>query len=238
MAQCDFFWLDNQRNDTFGIKLQGPITFSQPMPRMETVTVPGRNGDLHYYDGSYNNVTGSARCFALEKEYVGRALSGVARYTLLEPGYHRLETSDEPGIYRMATVTAGPNTEIRMRILAPFELTFDCMPQKFLLEGEEKLEAENGIVLLNDWFPALPLIYITGSGEGVLNINDRHLSTLEGFSGGLYYDADTENAYYGSSNKNGVISAPEKMILPHGECEITWSGGIESVRITPRWWTL
>ena len=234
----DFFWLDNQRCDAFGIRLQGPITFSQPMPRMETVTVPGRNGDLHYYEGAYNNVTGEARCFALEMEYVGKALSNIARYTLLEPGYHRLETSDEPDIFRMATVTAGPNTEIRMRILAPFDLAFDCMPQKFLLEGEQEIEVDNGLVLLNEWFPALPLISITGSGEGMLSINDKHLSTLEGFTGTLIYDADTQNAYYGSSNRNGVISAPDALVLPHGECEITWSGGIESVTITPRWWTL
>ena len=220
----DFFWLDNQRCDAFGIRLQGPITFSQPTPKMETVTVPGRNGDLHYYEGAYNNVTGEARCFALEKDYVGKALSSIARYT--------------PDIFRMATVTAGPNTEIRMRILAPFDLTFDCMPQKFLLEGEQEMEAEKGLVLLNEWFPALPLISITGSGEGILNINDKHLSTLEGFTGTLIYDADTQNAYYGSSNKNSVISAPEALVLPHGECEITWSGGIESVTITPRWWTL
>lgn len=239
MDDCKYFWLDNIRCDTVGIRLQKPVTFTNTSPKMESISVPGRNGTLYYYDGSYKNVTGEASCFLLEKTGVSMALSAVARWTMMEPGYHRLETTEEPDTYRMALVSKGPETEIRMRVLAPFTLTFDCMPQKFLKSGETPVAiSESGTVINNEWFPASPIITVMGSGSGTLSINDISMTLRDNFSGPLTYDADTENAYYGLSNKNGEIRAPERLILPHGECAITWDGGVESVSITPRWWTL
>lgn len=235
----EYFWLDSVRCDAVGIRLQGPVTFDAPTPKMESVPVPGRNGDLHYYEGAYNNITGEARCFALEENYVDKALNAIARYSLLEPGYHRLETTEEPYIYRMAAITSGNETEIRMRHLAPFTLSFDCMPQKFFKEGEREIKiSKSGAVIYNDAFPAKPKIMISGNGEGTVSINDVVLNLLDTFSGAIVYDSETENAYYGSENKNKQIKAPEPLILPHGKFEIKWSGGVESVSIIPRWWTL
>lgn len=234
----DYFWLDGVRCDTVGIRLQGPLTFDAPTPKMTSVTVPGRNGDLHYYEGAYNNVSGEARCFALLKQYVTSALNAVSKWSLMEPGYHKLETTEEPEIYRMAAITSGHETEIRMRILAPFTLRFDCMPQKFLKSGLNEINLQQNATIYNEWFPALPLITINGSGEGQLTINGTTINLLSGFKGPLIYDADTQNAYYNHSNKNSEIKAPEPLVLPNGKCDIAWSGGVESVSIIPRWWTL
>lgn len=237
--QREYFWLDRVRCDAVGLRLQSPLTFTGTTPRITSVSVPGRNGDLHYSEGAYNNVEGEAKCFALQKNNVDIALNAVARWALMEPGYHRLETTEEPEIYRMTEVVTGPETEIRMKVLAPFTLGFNCMPQKFLKSGEQKIKiAKSGTVLRNEWFPALPIIEVTGSGKGTLSINGKSIQFRETFSGPVIYDADTENAYYGNSNKNGMIYAPEKVILPNGKCEIEWSGGVESVTVTPRWWTL
>lgn len=235
----EYFWLDGVRCDTVGIRLQGPVTFEAPTPKMESVPVPGKNGDLHYYEGAYNNIQGESRCFALEKSYVDKALNAIARYSLLEPGYHRLETTEEPDIYRMAAISSGNETEIRMRHLAPFTITFDCMPQKFFKDGERELKIpKSGYVIYNNGFPARPIITIRGSGKGEIAINGTVLSLLDTFTGAVVYDSETENAYYGSENKNKQIKAPEALILPNGKCEIRWSGGVESVSIIPRWWTL
>lgn len=233
----EYFWLDGVRCDTVGIHLQGPVTFSAPRPKMESVPVPGRNGELHYYDGAYSNVTGTARCFALEKQYVDRALSSVEKYTLLNPGYHRLETTEEPDYFRMAAVTSGAETEIRMRHLAPFNLEFNCMPQKFFRSGEIEINIQNGDEIYNNGFPASPLITVTGSGDGTLFLADRKITFRTNFIGPVIYDAETENAYYDKDNKNDEIQA-QKIIIPNGNCKISWTGGIESVTIIPRWWTL
>lgn len=235
----DYFWIDGIRSDLVGIRLQRPVTFSGTTPKISSVPVPGRNGDLHYNDGAYNNVEGEASCFALQERYIDTALNAISKWSLMEPGYHRLETSEEPNIYRMAEVISGPETEIRMKVLAPFTLKFDCMPQKFIKRGEKEISiARSGTIIRNEWFPALPVIKITGGGVGTLSINGLTMQFRESFSGPVIYDADTENAYWERENKNKEIYAPDRLILPSGNCEITWSGGVESVTITPRWWTL
>lgn len=235
----DYFWYDGVRSDTVGIRLQGPLAFSQATPKMSTVTVPGRNGDLHYWEEAYSNVTGTAKCFALEKKYVDKALGAINRFSLMNPGYHRLETKEEPEYFRMAAVVNGPETEIRMRVLAPFSISFDCMPQKFFKSGETPIKlVKSGSVLFNEGFPSAPKITITGSGAGEIAIDGRTIELKDNFSGELTYDSDTQNAYYMLENRNNQIYAPEQIILPNGRFEVNWSGGVESVIIIPNWWTL
>ena len=44
-----------------GICLQKPITFTGAEPDVETIHVPGRNGDLSIYTGAYKNRKGTVR---------------------------------------------------------------------------------------------------------------------------------------------------------------------------------
>lgn len=234
----DWFWLDGRRSDMYGIHLQGPITFSQTSPKVEPLSVPGRNGTLHYFDGSYENVTGKASCFVLGKNMVPQALSAIAKWTMLEPGCHRLETTDEIEYFRLASVVSGPETEIRIKTIAPFSIEFDCGPQKFLKSGERPLRVASGMKMINHWFPSLPLISVSGAGEGTLTIGKYTIQFLDTFSGPLTFDCESQNAFTGTDNKNGEIKTEAMVRLESGENEIQFSGGVESVTITPRWWTL
>ncbi len=244
MAQRDVFWLDGERSDSFGLCLQEPVTFGSAKPRYNIASVPGRNGTLHQFDGSFENVAGKARCFALEKNSVQNALYAVTKWCMLNPGYHRLETEEEPEIYRMAVVTSVPETEIRMKILAPFALDFDCKPQRFLKTGEQTVTlTQSGAPLYNPGMQALPLITVYGSGAGTLTAGGRTV-TIKSIDEWLTLDCDLQDAYKISApglpaqNKNSTISAPEFPVLPLGESAVAWTGGIQRVEIVPRWWVL
>lgn len=233
-----YFWFDRIRCDTFGVRLQSPVTFDAPVPRVNTVTVAGRNGDLKFFDGSYENVIGNANCFALEESRVDEALNAISKWMFTSFGYHRLETSNEPDYFRLANLSAGLNNDIRRRILAPFTLSFDCKPQKFLKSGERtKIITKSGTVIRNQGFPAKPLITIYGSGTAKLQIGDYPVE-INTLTDRMTLDCDTQNAYKGPTNENMHIHADSFPILDMGENEISWTGGIERVEIVPRWWTL
>lgn len=235
---CNYFWIDGKRSDELGIVLQSPVTFSSPVPNVTAQSIPGRNGDLHFFDGSYGNVTGTVRCFLLNQENASMALSNLARLCFLEPGYHRLEVSSEPGFYRMARIAEGAETEIRKNILAPFSLAFDCKPQKFLIAGEVEMELpEHGGILYNQWFPALPLIRLYGSGSGGLVVNGVTIS-VSSIDEYLDLDCDIQEAYKGSKLQNNKISSNDFPVLKPGSNSIAWTGGINRVTLIPRWWTL
>ena len=231
------FYLDGIDARSVGIRLQKPIEFSEAVPIVEEQTIPGRNGDLIWETGSYENRSGSASCFCLQKD-VERAISSAGRFLMGKKGYRRLETSDDPDHYWLARVENSPQIAMRLRTLAPFEIGFDCKPQRFVKSGENAIEFTSNGSLFNQYGQiALPLITLYGQGAGHLTIGDCvvDVKTLDRT---LHLDSDTQNAYNNNGNQNMNINAPFFPVLPDGEIQIAFSGGIERVEIIPRWWEL
>ena len=231
------FYLDGIDARSAGIKLQAPIEFSEAVPVVEAQTIPGRNGDLVFYTGSYENRSGSASCFCLQKD-VEKAISSAGRFLMGKKVYRRLETSDDPDHYWMARVENSPQIAMRLRTLAPFEIGFDCKPQRFVKAGENAVVFNSNGSLFNQYGQiALPFITLYGQGAGRLTIGDCvvEVKTLDGI---LYLDSDTQNAYNNNGNQNLNINAPAFPVLSDGEIPVAFSGGIERVEIIPRWWEL
>lgn len=221
----------------YEIRLQRPIHFTGAIPIVQKIHVGGRNGDLIIDTGAYENRKGTADCFCLLKEV--EAAVRMASALLLEArGYRRLECTNDPYHYWMARVVNGPQIEDRLRTLNPFSIEFDCMPQRFVKSGEVPVAVPSGASLYNHTaYPARPIIQVTGSGAGRLQIGGYAVEILA-LDGSLTLDCDVENAYKGTQNKNSEISAPEFPRLLAGENAVSYTGGITGVEITPRWWTL
>ena len=232
------FYLDGIDARYVGIHLQAPIEFSEAVPVVEAQTIPGRNGDLIWYTGSYENRSGSASCFCLQKD-VEKAVSSSGRFLMGKNGYRRLETSNDPDHYWLARVENSPGIEQRLRTLAPFKIGFDCKPQRFVKDGENALVFTSSGSLFNQYGQiALPLITLYGQGYAErLTIGDCFVEVKE-LNGILYLDSDTQNAYNDNGNQNMNINAPIFPVLGDGEIPIAFSGGIERVEIIPRWWEL
>lgn len=231
------FYLDGIDARSVGIRLQSTIEFSEAVPVVEARTIPGRNGDLILETGSYENRSGSASCFCLQKD-VEKAVSSAGRFLMGKKGYRRLETSDDPDHYWMARVENSPRIEQRLRTLAPFEIGFDCKPQRFRKDGDDKIYLNSSSALYNQYGQiALPLITLYGNGEGTLKVGDCVVNVYS-MQGVLNLDSETQNAYNKNGNQNLNIDAPVFPVLADGESVIAWSGGIERVEIIPRWWEL
>lgn len=231
------FYLDGIDARSAGIQLQAPIEFSEAVPIVEAQTIPGRNGDLIWETGSYENRSGSASCFSLQKD-VEKAISSAGRFLMGKKGYRRLETSDDPDHYWMARVENSPQIAMRLRTLAPFEIGFDCKPQRFVKSGESAIIFQSAGSIINQYGQiALPLITLYGQGAGTLTIGDCVVE-VKALDGILYLDGDTQNAYNDNGNQNLNINAPVFPVLGDEEIPIAFSGGIERVEIIPRWWEL
>jgi phage-related protein len=138
----------------------------------------------------------------------------------------------------MARVENSPRIEQRLRMLAPFEIGFDCKPQRFLKSGDYPIIFTEHGSLFNQYRQiALPCITVYGQGPGNLIVGDCVVEIKE-LDGTIQLDSDTQNAYNDSGNQNMKINAPVFPFLPDGEVEISFSGGIERIEIIPRWWEL
>jgi phage-related protein len=232
------FYIDGVDARSAGIYLQAPLEFSEAVPVYEAETIPGRNGDFIWETGSYENRSGSASCFCLQKD-VEKVVSSAGRFLTEKKGYRRLETSDDPDHFWMARVENSPQIAMRLRTLAPFEIGFDCKPQRFLKSGENPVHFSTSTYLFNPYGQvALPLIIVRGQGSGVLTIGDVVVE-IKDSDGLLYLDSDTQNAYNESGNQNKNINAPVFPTLTPGDNYITFEGqGVEAIEIIPRWWEL
>ena len=243
------FYLDGIDARSAGIQLQAPIEFSKAVPIIEAQTIPGRNGDLIWETGSYENRSGSAPCFCLQKD-VEKAVSSAGRFLMGKKGYRRLETSDDPDHYWMARVENSPQIAMRLRTLAPFEIGFDCKPQRFLKSGENKIILYENDLLFNDHAiyneygqDALPLISVYGSGTVIISVSSESYYArlvIYNLDGVIHLDCDTQNAYNDNGNQNHNVKAQNFPIFGDGENIIQFnsSDSIEKVDIIPRWWEL
>ena len=231
------FYLDGIDARSAGIQLQAPIEFSEAVPVVEAQTIPGRNGDLIWETGSYEHRSGSASCFCLQKD-VEKAISSAGRFLMGKKGYRRLETSNDPDHYWLARVENSPQIAMRLRTLAPFEIGFDCKPQRFVKAGENAVVFTSNGAMFNQYGQiALPFITLYGRGAGWLTIGNCNIE-VKALDGMLYLDSDTQNAYNVNGNQNMNINAQIFPTLSDGEEQISFGGGIDRIEIIPRWWEL
>lgn len=231
------FIFKNKRAKSKLIELQAPISISAAAPNVTETTIPGRNGTLIEYDGSYKNRTIMANCFlldhALEKE-----IDDINAWLIGENGYFRFEDSNDNKHFMLARAVRGIEKNARAGILNPFTLEFDAKPQRFLKLGEKAIDVTNSKSIYNPTsYPAFPLIEILGIGDITVTIFGVTL-TVYGLNGVITYDADTDVAYGDAKNLNYMVSTTDVLTIPKGKNTIAFSGDVISLKITPRWWEI
>lgn len=206
---------------------------------VEKISVPGRNGSLLIDTGSYENVSQTYEIwFRQNGKNTHQAARDIAMWLLSGQGYLRLEDSYDLDVFRRAVFSGPVDIENWMLVRGRAALQFDCKPQRFLKSGESWLSVTAGQKLTNPWMPALPLVKISGSGSGILEIGASAIA-ITGLSGTMTIDSDTQDAYAGSQNKNNSITVTGGFpVLQTGQTSVSFSGGITAVSIMPRWWTL
>ena len=71
------FWLDDVCSEDIGIRVIDFPTFTGAEKRVTKYTIPGRNGDLTYWDGSFGNVSCEINCFIVSADKIDEALTAV-----------------------------------------------------------------------------------------------------------------------------------------------------------------
>lgn len=234
MIGCFFYGGKNCRD--FGIYVSGSGTFNSAERDVEKAEIPGRNGDLLIDNKRFKNVTVTYPAFVREKF---KGLTDYARMWLLEdPGYRRLEDTYHPDEYRMARFAGPLDFDVRfLNQSGECNISFDCMPQRYLKSGEITLDATGGLQLVNPTpFTALPLIRVYGTYGNILVGNTTvQISEIDEY---VDIDSDTQNAYKGATNCNANISTSDFPQLPAGQTGVSSEGNITKIEITPRWWRI
>lgn len=215
--------------------------YTVPQRKQSAISVPGRNGDLLLQQTAYSNYIQAYDVY-LSGPRNGSKLPDVARAVaawLNVGGYRKLIDDYTPDTFRMAFFQGPLELENTFNLYGRATIEFNCKPQRFLNSGEtaQTITASGGTITNPTAYNAKPLITVYGSGAATLQVGE-YVCTLSSINTSITLDSDTENAYNGTTNLNSTATIPEFPELIPGNNAVTWTGGITSVQITPRWWTL
>lgn len=197
--------------------------------RVESVTVPGRDGSLHETDGSYDNYTKTMECAIKNRE----KLDDIAAWLT---GSGEIIFSSEPDKVYRVTISNTISIAQMMRTFQKFQVSFDTYPFKYSVNRfDEALELEKPAVILGKGTVySQPVITVYGSGTVTLTINgaDYPLSNVDGY---VTINSEIEECYKGNLNRNNIFSADEFPRLDPGDNSISWTGNVEKIEIQPNW---
>ena len=232
------FTFAGHESTEWDVCITGANTFQGAMKSVGKISIPGRNGDLYLTNKKYENVSLVYPCY-IAKNF-DENIEGLRNFLGSIDGYARLEDTYHPDEYRMAAFSGPILPAVQRLRMGTIDITFDCKPQRFLIEGERQRKFTSSGVLTNPTeFPAKPLIRVYGTGTisigtGVITI------TAVPEAGYTDIDCDSMEAYCETINCNPNIALtgydfPE---LVPGRNGLAWTGSITKVYVTPRWWML
>lgn len=230
----------------YHIQVETPPGYDVPKRDIDYVHIPGRNGNVLFDRGSYENVdrTYEVSFGNLEQDFQEMA-NKLSTWLHSSTTYARLEDSYDPSCFRLAIYKDNLRVENILSHGGKADLTFDCKPQRFLKSGEKQVTFTGSGILKNPTeFDASPLIKVYGSGACSIKIGSYSVSfsSVEQY---LYLDSDRQEVYsYNSSNqlvnKNPAttLSNGFPKLIKDTTSTISFSGGVTKLEVIPRWWML
>ena len=190
----------------FHLYVSGKGTYGGSARAYEPQSIPGRNGDLLFYDSRLENVEIVYHCFFPPADFEDD-IADLRDYLLGSGnvGYQRIEDTYHPDEFRLGYFEGPFEPEVMDGLqTAQFDLVFKCKPQRFLKSGEEPITVNGGSarVFSNpSTCIAKPLIKVYGTGrlfvrqkQGDTTVRTRMIDVMSNTEH-TYIDCDLMDAY-------------------------------------------
>lgn len=227
-----YFTLDGEPSFRHKITVAYRPDFPAPEPRYTDTQVPGRDGALTEFDGTYSDIN-----VDVEMNYITNpqnwhaAWREVKRY-LLKGGIRELRFSDDLSFYyKCKKIVLGTN-EREFRHTAAFTATLTLAPYEYLTDGKERYPYQ--VCAFNRYEFCKPIYFITGEGMCTLTVNGNEMTANVGQN--LTIDTDLQLAYRtdGTLQNTEVAGNFDELYLLPGENTITVTDGFD-LKIQPNW---
>lgn len=230
------FTFNGVSSTTHGLRVTSDYIISSTGSDVETVAVPGRDGDLLISKNRLKSVTLELPCTVLSNRNLTDAGSEISNWLNVD-GYKDLTLSWDPDfIYRSAFIETFEIASL-MRQFGKVKLNFLTYPVKFYKQGRTTQTLSNGATVngLGN-VKANPIITLVGSGDCTLTINGRK-TKLRAVQNTITLDMQARQVFSGNLPAwDKVVRAPQYQMpyLDAGRNLISW-GGDFTVKMAPYW---
>lgn len=193
----------------YGVYISGEGVFNAPKRAVNSISIPGRNGNFILDEGRFENISVSYRVICFEKTLSDfrDCLANFRNALASQKGYQRLTDTFHPDEYRIAAFVDGFTVDpIKYNTAADFTITFECKPQRWLMSGEAPLSVTSGDTILNPTkFDASPLLEVYG--YGLLHIGSQEIEIQSAPMGDIVVaQSVTQRVYYPPYNTNSTLT--------------------------------
>ena len=213
----------------FGVLIYGAPQRTKPKRRVESITIPGRNGELTQDEDTYEPYTISMQCSTRGGDRLDEIvtwLNGAGELILAtEPDrvykasiYNKISISDVIYLYNSFLI------QFRVH---PFKHSVNAFADTLELLSPTRIRNSGSVY-------SEPIITVYGNGDITLTINEKDFP-LYGVDGSITIDSEMMEVFKGDANQNSKYGAVEFPHLEVGENEIRWTGNVTKVEIKPRW---
>lgn len=253
MALHNAFWFNEQSSWDHNLVIERKSVLGFPSPDITEYQVPGRDGRVFTFDGSYSNVDVTYETVLKfpSPSDVDRYVGDLRNWLLRSPGYYvRLEDTYDLDHYRKAAVVAAPTIESSWPRVARVNITFSCHPYRWLKSGLIPITTLGSEISLHNptGYTAYPeiTIYLGASFNGRdITLHDGGedlvISGVPAKLAGQHVIIDSEGQIiyakgYGTLDHVDIDRYPN---IISGDHTFTLSGsGLSGFSITPHWWEL
>lgn len=230
------FTFNGVSSTTHGLRVTNDYVINSTGSDVETVAVPGRDGDLLISKNRLKSVTLELPCTILSTRKLTDAGSEISNWLNVD-GYKDLTLSWDPDfIYRSAFIETFEIAGL-MRQFGKVKLNFLTYPVKFYKQGRATQTLSNGATVngLGN-VNAKPIITLVGSGDCTLTINGRK-TKLKAVQNRITLDMQANQVYSGNLQAwDKVVRSPQFQMpyLDAGRNLISWDGNFTATMI-PNW---
>jgi predicted phage tail component-like protein len=221
----------NSYND-FGIYVSERPDIPSPKRRVTTVTIPGRNSTLRYDENTYEDITLTVKC-ALKNNDVSDKVDEIKGW-LIGAGEGDLTFNFQPDKKYVAQVVNSIDFTQVFNIVSEFPIVFNCRPFKYAVDNSVVTMAAAGKITNPGTIYSEPIIKVYGSGDVNLTIGSQVVQ-LTGITNYIIIDGTIQDCYDEDMNNLNNKMNSEFPILNVGDNNISWTGTVTQLEITPNW---
>jgi len=200
--------------------------------RYDTVTIPGRDGNLHRYDGAVEDIEIEIEFNFMAAPHEWNEKYRTAKVWLYDETEKRLKLGDHATFfYKVKMVEIGEAERVNWQI-GKFSAVFICEGYQYLKDGIIKVDYTD--ILYNPYDVSKPIYAITGEGVCYLKVNGAQMKANVGQN--LAIDTDLMIAYRTDRTimNTSVDGAYSDLWLKKGNNKIEITKGF-TLKVTPNW---
>lgn len=197
-----------------------------PKRRDEAITISGRHGTLTATDGTFEP-------YILQTEFIAKDLSKTDKICSHFKGEGDLIFSSNLNKKYKARINNKIEFLRIIRSLKRFAVEFEVQPFMYEAVPSTLTLTEPTTILNIGTFESEPIITIYGQGDITLTINNLSL-ILNGIDEKITINSEILNAYKDTLSLNNKMSG-DFPIFSIGNNNISWTGSVTKLEITPNW---